>query len=286
LKLKNKNITLRVVGGLGNQLFIFSFLLYLKKRCNIDVYLDHKSGYQKVLGSNVFNQMFLLKKINYKFKYQIDFYCFLGIKGKIKRFLIKNTSFFSKFYEVCYVEENDNINIIKTILETNQKNIYISGYFQNLKYINTNQKYLKKIIKISFKNEFNKKNRYKPENTMCILQANYKHENNNEKLKFINQLKFLFNKLKNINFFIIFSLSRFNKLKDVLPKGKYKYIKPNSKKNSFKNLIFISKFKYFFLDHSTYHWWGAWLSNNKDKVVFMPSNLNDKIKYSKNLYSK
>ena len=118
-----------------------------------------------------------------------------------------------------------------------------------MKYINTNQKYLKKIIKISFKNEFNKKNRYKPENTMCILQANYKHENNNEKLKFINQLKFLLNKLKNINFFIIFSLSRFNKLKDVLPKGKYKYIKPNSKKNSFKNLIFISKFKYFFLDH-------------------------------------
>jgi outer membrane protein insertion porin family len=82
--LNNKNITLRIKGGIGNQLFIFSFLIYLQKKYKLNIYIDFKSGYQSFLGGNKFKQKFLLNKLNYFFLYQKDKYCFLGFFGKIK----------------------------------------------------------------------------------------------------------------------------------------------------------------------------------------------------------
>jgi hypothetical protein len=74
----NKNITLRILGGVGNQLFLFSFLIYLEKKYKLKVHIDYKSGYQNFLGGNIFQQKFLLNKLNYNFFYQKDKYCFLG----------------------------------------------------------------------------------------------------------------------------------------------------------------------------------------------------------------
>ena len=74
----------------------------------------------------------------------------------------------------------------------------------------------------------------------------------------------------NFKKFIIFSITKPNKLIKFLGKNKTKFIKPNSKKDALKNLYIMSKFKYYFIDNSTYHWWGAWLSKNEKKVVFIP----------------
>ena len=70
----NKNITLRIKGGIGNQLFIFSFLIYLQKKYKLNIYIDFKSGYQSLLGGKKFKQKFLLNKLNYFFLYQKDKY--------------------------------------------------------------------------------------------------------------------------------------------------------------------------------------------------------------------
>ena len=135
LNSKSKNITVRVVGGLGNQLFIFSFLIYLEKKYNLKIYLDHKSGYQNFFGGNKFEQNFLLNKLKYKFLYQKDKNCFLGLCGKIKRLLIKNFSIFSTIFDTCYIDERVHSDIFDVIKKNKRKNIYISGYFQDMKYI-------------------------------------------------------------------------------------------------------------------------------------------------------
>ena len=73
----------------------------------------------------------------------------------------------------------------------------------------------------------------------------------------------------------IFHLNKPDKLIKFLDKKKTTFIKPNSKKNALKNLSLISSFKYYFIDNSSYHWWGAWFSKNKKKIVlFLEKNSN------------
>lgn len=278
----NKNITLRIKGGIGNQLFIFSFLIYLQKKYKLNIYIDFKSGYQSLLGGNKFKQKFLLNKLNYFFLYQKDKYCFLGFFGKVKRFLVKNIIFFSNFFNIDYLDENENTDIVYLIKKSNKKNIYIDGYFQDIKYVNYSNFYINKSLtdlSLSTQSIFSKKKFFNLENTLCILFTNYIHQDLKEKNIYIQRLKniLLYNK-KFINFFIFSSQEPFF-LKKLLPKKKYKFFKPNNKSDSLNNLLLISNFKYYITDNSTYHWWGSWLSRNKKKIIFIPEDFNSKINY-------
>ena len=38
------------------------------------------------------------------------------------------------------------------------------------------------------------------------------------------------------------------------------------------NLFLLSNCKHFIVIPSTFNWWGAWLSENKDKIILRPSN--------------
>ena len=126
---------------------------------------------------------------------------------------------------------------------------------------------------------FSKKKYFNPENTLCILFANYIHQDLKEKNIFLQRLKnILFYKKKFINFFI-FSSQESIFLKNLLLTKKYKFFKPNNKFDSLKNLLLISNFKYYITDNSTYHWWGSWLSRNKKKIIFIPEDFNSKINY-------
>jgi len=276
LSLKNKNITLRIVGGLGNQLFIFAFLLYLEKHLKTRICIDFKSGYQNILGSNKHNEIFLLYKLKYNFYYQKDKFCYLGYIGKLRRFLLRKSKLFSIFTNTSYVTEDKKGNILTKIRNNKFKNIYIDGYFQDLKYINENKKKINNLIKtsISFNNNSRKIN---ANNTMCILYSNYMHQTNKSAINFEYKLKKV---LKNFNLFYIFSYNYSKNLNKIFKKKKIKNIKPNKKKDSFKNLILISKFKYFISDNSTYHWWGIWLSNFKKKTVYKLNKINKNILYN------
>ena len=269
-----KNITLRVVGGLGNQLFILAFLLYLKKKLKVRIHLDVKSGYQNLFGSNKYKQIFILNKLNYKFFYQKDEYCFMGFLGKLKRFLIRKNQFFSYFFKTTYINENNNIDIIKRIEHSKNENIYIDGYFQDLKYIKTNEKLISDLIIKSIKI---KKKNININNTLCILYSDYMYNHNKINSSLLLKIKKL---SSSFDMAYIFSYKLSKKLNNFISSKKIVNIKPNNKKNSFRNLLMISKFKYYVTDNSTYHWWGIWLSKHKNKKIYKISKIKQSLLYS------
>jgi|TARA_B110000503_G_scaffold143368_1_gene244384 hypothetical protein len=62
-------------------------------------------------------------------------------------------------------------------------------------------------------------------------------------------------------------------LREYFPKEKYTFVVNNE--NKILNDFFLLKnCKYFIVGPTTFHWWGAWLSDYKDKICIRPKNLN------------
>ena len=141
--MENKKIILRFKGGLGNQLFIYSFYLYLKSKVKTEILIDKSSAYSKLLGGNPFNEKFQIDKIDKNLKYS-KVSLFSGFIGKFLRFMIKNSTFLQKIFGINYIKSDNYKNIVKEIRNSNYKNYYIDGYFQSNFLANFGKNFIKK----------------------------------------------------------------------------------------------------------------------------------------------
>lgn len=122
-----KSYILRVTSGTGNELFIYAFYRFLQIKYNLNVLLDVKSGINSKYGVNPEGTKFTLDKFRTKIKVANDKYCYLGLLGKIRRFLAK-----SVFLKSNYIQEkNYKINLNKVINSKCRIN-YIEGYFNDI----------------------------------------------------------------------------------------------------------------------------------------------------------
>jgi len=115
-----KNIKVKIQGGLGNQLFQYSFALFLKEKFNIDIYLDI-SWYSKqftrcfqlnhILDFNIFKQVesdcsFLEKIFNYKSENLITFL--------LKKGFLPLISYYNGYWQDLFFSKSlRNINFFK-----------------------------------------------------------------------------------------------------------------------------------------------------------------------------
>ena len=80
------------------------------------------------------------------------------------------------------------------------------------------------------------------------------------------------NKIKNPKYFIW--SNDFKDIEKFISKliiSDFKLLKNNDAINDF---YFFKFSKHFIVSPSSYHWWGAWLNENKDKICLRPSNMN------------
>lgn len=263
-------IIVKFNGGLGNQMFQYAFARAIEKKTGVKTVFDmsfFEKRYARPYELNIFNlnalfiEDFWLKlklKTIWKFRKRLNNKRFLGIK-------LYSEPHFEVDAEVFNIEPNT----------------YVEGFFQTEKYFKDIEKELladfqfknspddenqKLIDKISATNsislhirrgDYVQKKRYQNLYATCPLDY-YKNGVDYITKEFSNPVVFIFSDdiewvKKNLN----------------LPYESY-YVSHNTGEKSYEDMRLMSLCKHNIIANSSFSWWGAWLNNNKEKIVIAP----------------
>ena len=169
------------------------------------------------------------------------------------------------------------------------KTLYVSGYFENQDYFCDLRNDLVKMYKplpIFLKKDLNIIDKLANSNSVSIhiRRHRYSEQDHEKKKTNLNMTKKFTNDLliyikKSVNFFeknidnpkfFIWS-NDFTDMEIQFDKSKFTFITNNDVINDFD---LFSYSKHFIVGASTFHWWGAWLNENENKICLRPANLN------------
>jgi len=293
----NKKLIVEIAEGLGNQIFMYAHAYSLSKELDYALFIDNKSGYSKRKNLLRSHQIYMLGNFNLygniadnnmiydtNFKrFQKKLKLFFDTFSKKKSFIIeKKTQInYKKFVQPF-------INIDKAKINNN---LYVQGNFENYNYFNKYRSELCRIFvpKKEVINENNNLiNKIKSSNSVSLHirrnrfsdQVKSKTSKNIKKsdifteniINYINNsIDFINSKVQNPEYFIWS-----NNHDNIVPllnkiKAKNYTLVNNDVINDFNLFRYC---KHFIVGPSSFHWWGAWLNENPDKICIRPSNIN------------
>ena len=286
----DKKIIVKVAAGLGNQMFMYANALSLSNRFNYKLINDNTSGFfqnknktfGREYGLNIFNISANLAEntdkydnyLSHNYKKMVKF---LNKYQKKKSFLTDPKGIGKKtFYEKI------------DYLLTNK--VYLEGYFESEKYFFDLKSKLIEEFKIK-ENFIDKNNKYinllTESNSVSIhirrnrfVEPQYFKNRGTEPKKdmrlqdiinYINKAVSHFeNKIDKPKFFIW--SNDFSDLDKIFDKNKFIFVENN---NHIIDFYLFGFAKHFIVSPSSFHWWGAWLNQNPNKICIRPSdNLN------------
>ncbi|MGY3802534.1 alpha-1,2-fucosyltransferase [Pigmentibacter ruber] len=269
-------ITVRLRGGLGNQMFQFAAGAALAKKLNAQLFLDKSDSSLKLHHYSLekFNLDCKYVKKNAFFNKFMEF--LLIINYKIKRYfnidLVKNMFYFEKSpaYESHFFDV--------------KKSKYLIGYFQSEKYFLNYKEFILK--QFQFPDNLNNKNKILLErihgtNSVSVHirrgdyitnpSASQVHGNCCDNEYYNNSIKYLQNLYKDIELFIFSDEIEWVK-KNMPFNCVCHYIENNKEENPIEDLRLMSNCKNNIIANSTFSWWGAYLNSNENKIIIAPKN--------------
>ena len=279
---------IKIIGGLGNQLFQYSFAYYIYKK-NKRTKLDISEYNYYTLHKLLLNRFRInLKYANYKETKKFYLFKNILISYHLRAISLKLYRFLHKFLNSSSVIYEKNFDKRKILSET-----LFDGYWQNLKYLEENKKILKRQFQLKKISNFHRKflkllsNK---KNSVAIhirIYRNYRNEKNfhgNVSPEYIlKAIRKIEAQIENPHYFI-FSNSKDWFIKNINMNEKNFQIIHGYK--DYEDLISISKCKHQIISNSTFGWWGAWLNENPNKIVIAPKKWFKKRKNIKNFISK
>lgn len=253
-----------MMGGLGNQLFQYATArsLSIDKKSDFLMNLD---DYNNEDAKNVDHVDFKLNHFNIDYKKQIDKQ---GIEG------------YSDVQTI--VEPLSSTNFSKFInFKDFSGNIHLKGYWQDERYFKHNEHIIKQELKvITPPNAKNKKllNEISESNSVCISFRRGEYLDSYFLAQFgmctedyyKKAINFIIEKVDNPTFFT------FSDDMDWIEENvKLDFptvpVNVNGVGEEHEELRLMMHCNHFILANSSFSWWGAWLSNNREKIVFAPT---------------
>lgn len=265
-------IIVRVTGGLGNQMFQYAMYKSLEKKGKL-VKLDSKSFYETKKEHNGYEleRIFDIKP-NKPTKEDLEKFDENNISTlfKIKRKLFGDKKFVYDTKEYVF-----NKDVYKL------KNSYLNGYWQSIKYFEGIENDIKKDFR--FKNQLDNKNleilnEIENSNSISIhiRRGDYMSPENYNMYGCIatptyykKAIKVIEEKIENPTFFVFSNDMDWVK-KNIQINSRVFYIDINSGNGSYKDMQLMSNCKHNIIANSSFSWWGAWLNENKNKIVVAP----------------
>ena len=269
---------IKLIGGLGNQLFQYAFAYHVYKKNN-NVKLDI-SEFKYYRLHKLLIQNFKIKLLFAKTEEVEKFYLF---KNRLLSFYLRLISrnfyvFINKIFNssIIYYDFLKFYKVNNTFHFSNIDCLY-DGYWQNFNFLEINKKDLINQIKLKrirpnhkkFLNKISKK-----KNSVAIHIRWYRKIKNEDKYhgninqNYINKaMKKIEKKIKNPFYFIFTNSTElfFENIK--IKDSNHKIIKGFK---DYEDLISIAKCDHQIISNSTFGWWGAWLNLNKNKIVIVP----------------
>jgi hypothetical protein len=280
--------------GLGNQMFQYALGYVISKKNKTELKLDLR----------VFEE----KKINPPKDYvqrEYDLNIFGIIPKKPSYLDLIKTLQFNKRYTVRFninkfLDKFNFINILERgrkfenrVLKNKNKTLYIDGYWQCEKYFSILRSNILRIFNFDSlkKKEKNIKfiNKINSENSVCLNVRRTDHLTfDKEEFDVVN---FIYYK-KAINYFKsrLSSNIKFYVFSDDLKwcnkifKNRKNFIIVDysySGEKFYNYLYLMTNFKHFIIPNSTFAWWGAWLSQKRNKIVVAPKRWSGKLPMNK-----
>jgi hypothetical protein len=277
-------IHLKLIGGLGNQLFQIAYAYDLSKktgkkinvdRSEYDHYKIREFDLDKLLISDRF---VYFENRNWKFNLSCKVYRIyqklvknifkIDDFGKVMFNILQNLGMFYNFDPFFYKN-------IKNSLTKN--NLYIYGYFQSESYFFDNRKEIKKILKVKSlikKPEQEYLNLIMEEESIAIslrLGKDYfesKNLNVCDDKFYLDSLKVMLNTVGNKNIFV-FS-DEVIKAKALLKNFNHYNITYIENQSPTQSLRLMYNCSHFIIPNSSFSWWGAYLSDFEDKLIIAP----------------
>lgn len=268
-------IIIKITGGLGNQLFQYSFGKYLSLKFNTELKFDVKTVFNsknftnRLIGITDFNVEITLASDN-EVKSCKNFN--RGYLARIERKLNQKFPLINRNYIVEYPT-------MKIINELKQNtNYYFDGYWQSYKYLSS--------IKIILQNEITLKHTYpnkifidwlkKIENSQSIsihirrgdyisIKKNFEHYGICSKKYYENAIHYISSNCTNPIFYIFSDDLKWSKENFI--GRQFIFITGNQPSE---DMYLMSKCKHNIIANSTFSWWAAWLNQNIEKIVIAP----------------
>ena len=281
-----KTLTVRLAQGIGNQLFMYANAYSLSKSHNYQLFIDNTSGYFKKkdqLRTYELNNFLLEENIATS-----DLKFDTHIKNLKRKILIKLDK--SRNYRSFILEKNDASKktfFTKINLDNCSNKLFLEGHFESEKYFYEYKDDLKQIFKVK-NNLLENNNLYmddiKNNNSVsiCIRQNRYSEgrlKNNDKSLKFTKDtidyihraITYIKKKIDNPTFFVW--SNDFKNLREHFNEKEYVFVE-NSINKSLNDFHLFNFSKHFIVGPTSFHWWGAWLNNNPNKICLRPKNIN------------
>jgi hypothetical protein len=278
--LSEKKIIIRIAEGLGNQLFMYANGLALSKKNHASLYIDNESGFFKKknkLRSRKYNLDIF--STNIKICNPID--KFNNYPRDIIRKILKKLDFFksNKLFLIDKPINGKSSYKVQDYFFNNK--LYVEGHFETEHHFEFLKSYLQSTLLINESlikknNQFIKLLQSSNSVSIHIRRHRFSEENNLNKKKsdeytkkiieyVFRSIDYFKNKIDNPKFFIW--SNDFTDLNEYFNKEDFTFIKDNDIANDF---YLFSLSKHFIVGASTFHWWGAWLNNNPNKICTRP----------------
>ena len=268
-------LTVRIKGGLGNQLYCYAAARRLALKNNMKLVIDDETGF--------------VRDHHFKRDYMLNYFNIAARKAtkserlepfeRIRRGLRKKIQSFKKFEDRNYIEQEFD-DFDERILNLRLKqDIYLDGLWQSEKYFKDVENTIRNDLQMSTpKDKLNLSiaERIKIKQSVAVhirwFDQNADTSNANVQSNYYQEaLDKMENSLDKPYYFIFSDNPEKAKELIKLPDGRFEFISHNSTpENAIWDFWLMKQCKHFIIANSTFSWWTAWLSDNNEKIVIYP----------------
>ena len=263
----------RLLGGLGNQLFIYACARRMSLITGSELVLDNYSGFENDV---IYKRNYQLHNFNINSRFATKLELFFPFP-RITRFLIKLINKNYNFNNRCYIVQ-EGYRFDNRLLNVNPRfNLYLEGYWQSENYFKDIEDILRKDLVIHPPNDLtNLSFRDLILSASVSIAVHYRFFDlidnvSNLNTDYYNEaFKLLSEKYPNATYFIFSDLKLQNVTTLIDPK-KVVYVNHNKTDDlAYIDLWLMSLCSNFIISNSTFSWWGAYLNSNVEKIVCYP----------------